>query len=136
MKRWESKFLRFHNNHAVICNCGRYKDTEVILGDMTNIVAIETILTLAILAIEESASTTGEIKSHYTGRNKSNNRYVLIIDTCKTLSYIFSVARCIYLRLLRNPFFAKIIRTPEESREVEVYSEGEKNSVVFKQEER
>jgi ATP-dependent RNA helicase DeaD len=27
------------------------------------------------LAIEESASTTCEIKSHYTGRNKSNNRY-------------------------------------------------------------
>jgi superfamily II DNA/RNA helicase len=43
--------------------------------DMTNIVAIETILTLAILAIEESAYTTGEIKSHYTGRNKSNSRY-------------------------------------------------------------
>jgi ATP-dependent RNA helicase DeaD len=26
-------------------------------------------------AIEKSASTTGEIQSHYTGRNKSNNRY-------------------------------------------------------------
>lgn len=47
MKRWESRFLRFHNTYPGILD----KDAAVIIGGITGIVT-ETILTLAILAIE------------------------------------------------------------------------------------
>jgi hypothetical protein len=47
MKRWELRFLRFHNTCPGILD----KDTAVIIGGITGIVT-ETILTLAIMAIE------------------------------------------------------------------------------------
>ena len=47
MKRWESRFLRFHNTYPGILD----KDAAVIIGGITGIVT-ETILTLSILTIE------------------------------------------------------------------------------------